>query len=148
MKQSLLLVCVSIWLSVTALAVPANVLIRVPAGSPMPAELAPLLSKWRQSGQVANVLLLTQGRTENPGPDRKAQFETFAVLEFPNEAAADRWQQEAAPALPAGLIVRRADALAHGELSPRDSNHSIFIVNTYQPKVPASRFGEFVAGYV
>lgn len=135
--------------ALVAHAAPANVLIRVPAGQAQPPDLAPLLAKWRQSGQVANALLLTRGRAENPEtPGRKPQFETFAVLEFPSENSADIWQREAAPALPAGLIVRRADALAHGELSPRDSNRSVFIVNTYTPTVPAARFGEFVAGYI
>ncbi len=130
-------------------AAPANVLLRVPAGQAQPPELAPLLAKWRQSGQVADALLLTRGRAENTqNPDRKPQFETFVVLEFPSENSADIWQREAAPSLPAGLIVRRADALAHGELSPRDSNRSVFVVNTYRPKVPAARFGEFVAGYI
>ena len=133
-------------LAASALAAQAHVLIRVPAGSPQPAALAPLLAKWRQSGQVANVLLLTRGKAEKP--DGKAQFETLVVLEFPSENSAEIWQKESAPALPAGLIVRRADALAHGELSPRDSNRSIFVANTYTPIVPAARYSEFVKGYI
>ena len=133
-------------LAATAAAVPAHVLIRVPAGAPQPAALAPLLAQWRQSGQVAGALLLTRGHAEKT--DGKAQFETLVVLEFPSENSADIWQRESAPALPAGLIVRRADALAHGELSPRDSNRSIFVANTYTPLVPAARYGEFVRGYI
>lgn len=70
------------------------------------------------------------------------------VLEFSSENSAEIWQRAAAPALPAGLIVRRADALAHGELTPRDSRRSVFVVNTYTPTVPAARFTEFVLGYV
>ena len=146
MKRKLLLVLALSGFAVAAFAVPANVLIRVPAGTPMPAELPPLLSKWRQSGQVANALLLTQGKPETAA--HPATFETLVVLEFPNEAAADRWQSEAAPALSAGLIVRHADALVHGELSPRDSNHSIFIVNTYTPIVSRERYNEFAQGYI
>ena len=149
MKRKLLFACAAFWIAAAAaFAVPANVLLRVPAGTPMPAELAPLLATWRQSGQVANALLLTQGRAETPGPDRKAQFETFAVLEFPSENSADIWQKESASALPAGLIVRRADALVHGELSPRDSNHSIFVVNAYTPIVSRVRYNEFAQGYI
>ncbi len=148
MKRNLLPALVSLCFAITALAVPANVLIRVPAGAPMPAELAPLLAKWRQSGQIANALLLTQGRVENPGPDRQTSFESLAMLEFPNENAADRWEREAAPALPPGLIVRRADALVHGEISPRDSNRSIFVVNAYTPTVSRERYNEFAQGYI
>ena len=56
----------------------------------------------------ANALLLTRGRAENTEtPGRKAQFETFVVLEFPSENSADIWQREAAPALPAGLTTMR-----------------------------------------
>ena len=69
----------------------------MPAGQAQPPELAPLLAKWRQSGQVANALLLTRGRAENAAePGRKPQFETFAVLEFPSENSADIWSREAA----------------------------------------------------
>ncbi len=146
MIPRLLLTLAPLALAFTAFAAPAHVLIRVPPGTPPPSELAPLLAQWRQSGQVAGVLLLTQGRSEKP--ERTAKFETFAVLDFPSESSADIWQRESAPALPAGLIVRRADALAHGELSPRDSNRSVFIVNTYTPTVPAARFREYVQGYI
>ena len=127
-------------------AAPASVVIRVPTGTPQPAELAPLLAQWRQSGQISSALLLTQGKSENP--ERTAKFEAFAVLEFPSENSADTWQREAAPSLPKGLIVRRADALVHGELSPRDSSHSVFIVNTYTPLVSRDRYNEFAQGYI
>ncbi len=146
MKSKLLLAFSSLWFAVAALAVPANVIIRVPVGTPMPAELPPLLAKWRQSGQVANALLLTEGKAETTA--HPAKFEAFALLEFPSDADCDRWEKEAAPALPAGLIVRRADALAHNEISPRDSNHSIFIVNTYTPTASRERYNEFVQGYI
>jgi len=128
------------------LASPANVIIRVPTGTPVPARLPELLAKWRQSGQVANVLYLTDGRSEKP--ERSAKFAAIAVLDFPSEGSCESWLKADAAALPAGLIVRRADALANGELSPRDSNRSIFVVNTYTPTVPADRFAEYVAGYV
>ncbi|MFI5356615.1 MAG: PstS family phosphate ABC transporter substrate-binding protein [Opitutales bacterium] len=130
----------------TALATPTNVILRTPAGVACPAALPDLLSKWRQSGQVANALLLTDGRPEKSG--QPAAFGTFVVLEFPNEAACQAWQTDAAPALPAGLIVRQADTLANGEILPRDSNNSVFIVNAYTPKVSPARFREFVDGYV
>lgn len=41
------------WLASAVLltAAPANVIIRVPAGTPLPAQLAPLLAQWRQSGR-------------------------------------------------------------------------------------------------
>ena len=134
------------FVAVTAPAEPTNVIIRTPAGIDCPAGLPELLARWRQSGQVANVLLLTNGRPEKPA--HPANFGMLAVLEFPSEGAFQSWQREDAPALPAGLIVRQADALAHGELSPRDSNRSVFVVNAYTPTVPAERFAEYVHGYV
>ncbi len=127
-------------------AAPANVLLRVPADAAVPAELPPLLAKWRQSGQVSGVLFLTQGRAEKSG--EQPGFAAFAVLEFPNEAAVAAWERDAAPALPAGLVVRRADALTHGEITPRDSNRSVFVVNSYTPIVPAERYREFAQGYL
>ena len=132
--------------ALAAVAAPANVLLRVPAGAPVPAELPALLAQWRQSGQVSSVLLLTQGRAEKTG--EKAVFEALAVLEFPSENSAEIWQREAAPSLPAGLTVRRADALVHGELTPRDSNRSIFVVNAYTPLVARERYNEFAQAYI
>ncbi len=132
--------------ALVAAAAPTNVLIRVPAGMPSPAELPGLLSKWRQSGQVSNALFLTQGKAEKP--EHPATFESLVVLEFQSEGSYQSWQKECAPTLPAGLIVRQADALAHNELSPRDSNRSVFVVNAYTPTVPAEKFTEYVQGYV
>jgi hypothetical protein len=132
--------------AVAAPAAPVTVIIRSPAGAASSASLAPLLTAWRQSGRVGQVLLLTDGRPEKAG--RPAKFGTLAVLGFADEASADRWQRDAAPALPADLIVRRADVLAHGEISPHDSSRSVFVVNTYTPLVPAAPFAEYVQGYV
>ena len=129
-----------------AAAATAHVVIRVPAGSPQPSEFAPLLAKWRQSGQVSGVVLLAQGKPEKPGD--KAIFESLALLEFPSENSADIWQRDAALALPAALRVRRADALVHGELTPRDSNRSIFLVNAYTPTVARERYNEFAQDYL
>jgi len=150
MKKIILLLC-SIALRACALSAaetPAtvNVLVRVPAGQAMPAGLAPLLSEWRQSGRISGVLWLTQGRSEKP--ERTAKFEALAVLEFSSERACETWQSESARRLPAGLIARRVDVLAHGELPTSDHRQSVFVVNTYTPKVPAARFNEFVQGYV
>lgn len=133
-------------LALAASAAPTNVLIRVPAGSPTPAGLPELLAQWRQSGQVANVLLLTEGRGEKPG--EAAQFSSLAVLEFPSENSATIWEKESAPSLPAGLIVRRADTLVHFELTPRDSNRSIFVVNTYRPIVAREQYKDFAQNYI
>ena len=127
-------------------AAPTNVIIRTQPGATLPAELPQLLSKWRQSGEVANVLLLTQGHAEKP--DHKTQFDTFVVLEFLNETAYEKWQKDASSSLPAGLVAHRADALVHGELSPRDSNRSIFIVNAYTPTVSREKYDEFAQGYL
>jgi hypothetical protein len=139
----------TVFFAVDASAAPISVLIRVPARSTLPAVLPGLLAQWRQSGHVANVLFLTQGRPEKvEHADAVASFESLAVLEFTSETRYAAWQKEDAPALPTGLIVHRADVLAHGELTPRDSTRSVFAVNTYRPLVSAARFDEFVQGYV
>ena len=146
MIKKILLFFAFVCLSAHAFAAPAHVVIRVPAGTAQPPELAPLLAKWRQSGQVSGVLLLTQGRAEKPAEG--SGFEAFVALEFPNEAAVAAWERDAAPAVPKGLIVRRADVLVHGELTPRESNRSIFLVNTYTPTVPKAAYDEFAQGYL
>lgn len=144
--KKLLLTLAAGCLAAVALAAPAQVIIRVPAGATLPAELPPRLAAWRASGEVADVLLLTQGKSETP--DRAAKFEALAVLEFSSETACEAWQKNAASALPAGLIVRRADVPVHGEVSPHDSAHAVFIVNTYTPTVSRERYNEFAQGYI
>lgn len=146
MIQKILLAAASLCFAAHAFAAPAHVLIRVPAGTPQPAELAPLLAQWKKSGQLSGIVLLTQGKPEKPGD--RAIFESLALLEFPNEKSAELWQRDAAPSLPDGLRVRRADALVHGELTPRDSKRSVFLVNTYTPTVARDRYNEFAQDYL
>ena len=129
-------------LSVSAFAVPAHVLITAPAGAPVPAGFAAQLAAWRQSGQVVGVLLLEPSQREKPG------FAAFAALEFPSDSSCAIWEREAAPSLPAGLVVRRADVITHGELSPRDSNKSIFVVSVNQPIVPPAAYTEFANAFI
>ena len=145
-RRLALLGAVLVLAAVNLCAAPANVIIRLPAGAALPASLTPLLTQWRQSGQVVRVLLLTDGRSEKA--ERTAKFGALAVLEFSDENSADAWQRDAAPALSGGLIVRRADILVHAESSPRDPGHPVFVVNTYTPLVSAARFAEYVEGYV
>ncbi len=133
-------------LAAAAAAAPTNVIIRVPAGAAEPAELPALLARWRQSGQVANVLHLTEGKAEKA--EAPAAFASLVVLEFQGEGSYAAWQKECTPALPAGLVVRRADAVAHGEITPRDSNRSVFVVNVYTPTVPAAKFTDYIQGYI
>jgi phosphate transport system substrate-binding protein len=125
-----------------AAAKPANVLITVPAGAAAPADFATELASWRQSGVVSNALLLDQDQKKDPG------FSSLALLEFPNEGFYEQWNKEEAPKLAAPLVVKRADVLANGEIYPRDSNKSVFLVNTYKLLVPPERYNEFVQGYI
>ena len=144
--QWLLIAAIAILLGSQAAAAPTSVVIRVPAGSAVPLELAPLLAEWRQSGKVADALWLTDARPEESGDAQV--FEALAVLEFPSEASCSAWMREGTPSLPPGLVVRQADAMTHGEISPRDSNLSVFVVNIYTPTVSRERYSEFVEGYI
>lgn len=105
-----------------------------------------MLAQWLGSGQVADVLLLTQGRPEKPG--EVAGFEALAVLKFSSEAAYQSWRKDAATALPAGSIIRRAAVLTHGEILPRDPRRSAFVVNAYTPKVSRERYRGFAVDYL
>jgi hypothetical protein len=127
--------------ALSAVAKPAHVLIVVPPGAAPPAGFADQLSTWRQSGQVSNALLLDENQ-KDPG------FASLALLEFPSEGSYEHWNKEEASKIPAPLEVKRADVLTHGEVYPRDSNKSVFLVNTYKLLVPAGHYKEFVQGYI
>src|SRR2546429_1881569 len=120
----------------------AHVLIIVPPGATAPAGFAQQLATWRQSGEVSSALLLDQNQKNDPG------FASLALLEFPSEGFYERWNRDEAPKLGAPLLVKRADVLTHVEVSPRDSNKSVFLVNTYKLLVPPQRYDEFVRGYI
>jgi phosphate transport system substrate-binding protein len=129
-------------LALGAVAKPAHVIIVVPPGTAPPAGFADQLATWRQSGQVSSALLLDQDQKKDPG------FASLALLEFPSEGSYDHWNKEEAAKIPAPLTVQRADVLTHGEVYPRDSNKSVFLVNTYKLLVPPERYQEFVQGYI
>ena len=123
-------------------AAPAYVLITLPPGAAAPAEYAAQLAAWRQSGQVSSAFVLDQNQKEKPG------FASLAILEFPSDVSYQAWQKEAAPKLGAALSVKRADVLAHGEKTPRDSTKSVFRVNVYQTSTSAANYAEFVNAYI
>ena len=52
--RPLLLASVALGFAAPALADPAHVILTVPAGARLPADLAPTLSNWRQTGKIAD----------------------------------------------------------------------------------------------
>lgn len=143
--RSVALIAISL-LATAALAAPAHVLIRVPPGQKTPASLPALLAHWRQAGQVAKVLLLTDGRAEKAGTAPK--FVTLAVLDFADEPSCESWQKTAAAELPSGLLVRRADLVVEDATPAPHPTRAFFLVNTYTPTVPTERYDDFVTGYI
>jgi phosphate transport system substrate-binding protein len=125
-RYALIATVAAVGLAAPALADPAHVIVSLPDGAALPADLAPTLSKWRQSGDVADVLWLSANQQQNAG------FNTFVELDFPSEADYQKWAAKDAPALRAPLEVHKVNALVHGETLPRDSNYSTFQVDMFQ----------------
>lgn len=125
-----------------ALAEPAYVLVKLPAGAQAPENLMQQLSAWRQSGQVADILVLNKQQRDG------AAFEKFITLEFPSEGSYGAWVREEQPKLASPLEVVRVDVLTHGEKTPRDSNLSVFKVSDYQPTVGVEESRKYAQGYI
>ncbi len=125
----------------SAFAKPSYVLITAPPQAPGGQTLPGQLAKWRQLGLVADAQLL-----EHEESDAET-FELLGMLEFPTDAALARWQQVGQPELGAGLRVTVAEAVSHGEKTPRNSNQSIFAVMQYDVPVPLERFREYLDAY-
>ena len=134
----------AIWLGIAQLAVaaPANVLITVGAGQAAPATYKAQLAAWRESGQVANVILLERRQVTGGG------FDSLALLEFSSERSYQSWHDETANKLDPSVVAVRADVLLHGEVTPRDSANSTFQVNYYVPSVAPDRYRDFVERYI
>jgi phosphate transport system substrate-binding protein len=128
--------------AVPAVAAPAHALVILPAGAAAPPGFAEQLAAWRQSGAVSSALLLEQNQKKDAG------FASMTLLEFPSEASYESWSRAEASKLALPLVVKRADVLTHGQVDPRDSNKSVFLVNTYELLVPPQRYNEFVQGYI
>lgn len=125
-----------------AWAQPAHVLVRVPAGAATPADLGDTLSSWRQSGHTSNITRIEATQKEDPG------FTTLLMLEFPSEGHYETWRREEAGKLKAPVQYKRADLLARNELTPKDSNNSVYKVNIYQPTTSFQEYKAFVDGYI
>lgn len=135
--HALIATVAAIGLAIPALADPAHVIVSVPSGASLPSDLAPTLSKWRQSGDVADVLWLSGNQRQSAG------FNTFVELDFPSEADYQKWAAKDAPALRAPLEVHKVNALVHGETLPRDSNYSTFQVETFEARGGEAELGAY-----
>lgn len=129
-------------MAMPAFAQPAHVIVRLPTGAQEPAQLSDLLSSWRQSGHTSNITRIDSNQEQDPA------FSTMILLEFPSEGSYQAWEREESAKLVAPLVFQRADLLAKGEITPRDSNRSVYKVNLYQPTVSFQRYKEFVDGYI
>lgn len=121
---------------------PANVLITLPTGAKMPQSLPGQLAAWNQSGQVSDVLWLEASQRDRPA------FQSIVVLEFPGEGSYQAWMATESSKLTSPLVFSRASVLMHGELTPRDSNKSTFLVKTYDTLVPEAEYRKFVEAYL
>lgn len=151
--KHVLLMCVAtllaaLLLPVTAMAVATHVLITLPAGATAPAEFAGQLAAWRFSGEASSVLLLDENQKAHPEFKGPPGFSSLALLEFPSESYYEAWKKNSQPKIKPPLVVTRADALIHGEITPRDSNKSIFVVNVYDPLVSADAYKKYVDDYI
>jgi phosphate transport system substrate-binding protein len=137
-----LLATAALGFAAPAFAAPAHVILTVPAGARLPADLAPTLSRWRQAGEVADVLWLSADQREG------AAFDTFVELDFASEAAYRNWAAKDAPQLRAPVEIHPVEAVVHGETFPRDSNHSVFQVDTFNATSTAAEVADYATHYV
>jgi len=146
MKVSIGFFLALITLTTLAKAEPQVVLIRVPEGQSTPSNLTTLLSSWRKDGQVANVLFLRNGKAEKK--NQSAKFDSIIILNFLDEVSFNSWLKTLAPTLPKKLIIKHARSLIDGIISPRDDEHSIFVINEYTPKVSREIYTQFALAYL
>lgn len=123
-----------------ALADHVHAILTVPAGTAYPADLPTTLASWRQSGEIADEILLESNQRDG------GAFSTFVALDFPSEADYDRWAKKDAPTLDKSITVHHAIGLADGQTFPRDSNHSAFQVETFESN--GGSLSDYAAHYV
>lgn len=142
-RAALAALCAGLFLAaLPAAAEPAHVLIRQPLDAPTPAGYAAQLGGWRNGGGAFEVILL-QGQPDSAKPG----FASLAILDFPDEAAYERWQRTEAPKLDKSLVVRRADVMAHSETGSRKPDSAVFILNQYEALVSRSAAQDYTDQY-
>jgi hypothetical protein len=122
------------------LAEPTHAILTIPAGTAAPANLAATIAAWRQSGEIADEIWLDSSQRDG------AAFVTFIALDFPSEADYDRWAKRDAPTLDKSIELRHASGLTDGQTFPRDSNHSVFRIDTFDATNGSLR--DYAAHYV
>jgi len=118
------------------------VLIRQPLDAPAPAGYVEQLGGWRNANTACEVTLL-QGQADSAKPG----FASLAILEFPDEAAYERWNHTEAPRLDESLLVHRADVMAHSETGSRKPDTAVFVVNQYEALVPRDAVQDYTDQY-
>jgi phosphate transport system substrate-binding protein len=141
-RRALLLTTVGLLCATPALADPAHVIVTVPVGAKLPADLSSTIANWRQNGDIADAIWLESTQRDN------AAFDTFVELDFPSDADYRAWLAKDASTLKAPLEVHKVTAVVHGETYPRDSNLSVFQVDTFQSKTSAADVEDYAAHYV
>jgi len=146
MKVSIRFFLVLLSLATVACAKPQFVIIRVPMGQNTPTNLTYIFSNWQNSGQVADILFLRNGKGEKK--NQSAKFDSITIFKFADEASYNSWQKTLASTLPKELIVKHARALVDGTISESEFEHSFFLINEYTPKVNQEKYNQFAQSYL
>ena len=136
-RHALMATAAAVGLAVPAFAQPAHVILSLPDGAALPPDLAPTLSKWRQMGDVADVIWLSSNQRQN------AAFDTLVEIDFPSESDYQKWAAKDAPTLHAPIEVHKVNAVVHGETFPRDSNYSTFQVASFDASGGEAQLKEY-----
>ena len=124
-----------------ALAAPAFVILTVTDKNASGDTLGQHLANWRHLGLVSDAQLLEGAAAE------ESVFSQLGILEFPDEAALEHWQQTGEGQLGDGVMVTVADALSNSEITPRNSSDSVFQVMQYDVMVPKDGFLDYIEFY-
>lgn len=95
---------------------PVQVIVNIPAGQAVPADLAAKAAAWRKAGIVSQALWVNSKVEEKP----KHGFASLLTLEFPREATYAQWSSLELPKLAAPLVVKRAEVLAQEKVAAYD----------------------------
>jgi len=126
---------------------PAHAVIIVPPGTEAPADLEGKLAGWKSSGLLSGSVLVKKfGFKVKDGYGEG--FEQFAVLDFPDEAAFDKWKAGAAAELGPNVIASRVDVLADRRSRNNDPAKSVYVVAQYESQLSNEDYRYYTEDYV
>lgn len=126
---------------------PANAIVWVPPGKPVPADFAKRLRALKDDGTASEVRVVKEYEyevKEGYGPG----FDELAVVKFPSEAAYEQWKASPAADFGPDVIVSRVDVMTERVSKKNNPDQSVYVISQYESFVSPEEYKDYSEAYI